>query len=219
MNQPRWAEVDDYLNQQLVPQDAVLLDALAANQAAALPAIDVAPNQGKLLYLFAKMLGASRILEIGTLGGYSTLWLARALPEGGKVITLEYQPRHAEIASHNIRRAGLENRVTILVGPALETLPTLENAAPFDLIFIDADKQNNPAYLEWALRYARSGTLIVGDNVVRDGNITRADGQDAQIDGLRAFLSAIGNDARLEATALQTVGSKGWDGLVLARVK
>ncbi|MCW1875012.1 O-methyltransferase [Erwinia sp. INIA-01] len=219
MDQQRWAAVDNYLIEQLVPQDETLLAALEANKHAGLPPIDVAPNQGKLLYLFAKMIGARRILEIGTLGGYSTIWLARALPEDGKVITLEYQPRHAEIASHNIRRAGLESKVTILVGAARDTLPTLEGSAPFDMIFIDADKQNNPIYLEWALKYSRSGTVIIGDNVVRSGKITDGEDADPNLQGLREFLSLVGNDDRLEATAVQTIGAKGWDGLAMARVK
>lgn len=219
MNQQRWTEVDNYLTEQLVPQDDALLAALENNQAAGLPAIDVAPNQGKLLNLLAKMTGAKRILEIGTLGGYSTLWLARALPEGGKVITLEYEPRHAEIAAQNIRRAGLEHKVTLRVGAALDTLPTLADAAPFDMIFIDADKRNNPAYLEWAIRYSRQGTLIIGDNVVRNGHVADGDTSDWNIQGIRDFLTMMGSDPRLDATAIQTVGAKGWDGFSLALVK
>lgn len=219
MNQQRWTEVDNYLTEQLVPQDEALLAALENNQAAGLPAIDVAPNQGKLLNLLAKMTGAKRILEIGTLGGYSTLWMARALPEGGKVITLEYEPRHAEIAAQNIRRAGLEHRVILRVGAALDTLPTLADAAPFDMIFIDADKRNNPAYLEWAIRYSRPGTLIIGDNVVRNGHVADGDTSDWNIQGIRDFLTMMGSDPRLDATAIQTVGAKGWDGFSLALVK
>lgn len=219
MNQQRWTEVDNYLTEQLVPQDEALLAALENNQAAGLPAIDVAPNQGKLLNLLAKMTGAKRILEIGTLGGYSTLWLARALPEGGKVITLEYEPHHAEIAAQNIRRAGLEHKVTLRVGAALDTLPTLADAAPFDMIFIDADKRNNPAYLEWAIRYSRPGTLIIGDNVVRNGHVADGDTSDWNIQGIRDFLTMMGSDPRLDATAIQTVGAKGWDGFSLALVK
>ncbi|MBP2155359.1 MULTISPECIES: O-methyltransferase [Erwinia] len=219
MNQPRWTQVDQYLVEQLVPQDAALLAALENNQAAGLPAIDVAPNQGKLLNLLAKMVGAKRILEIGTLGGYSTLWLARALPDDGKVITLEYEAHHAEIAAQNIRRAGLESKVTIRVGAALDTLPTLADAAPFDMIFIDADKRNNPAYLEWAIQYSRSGTLIIGDNVVRNGRVADGDTSDWNIQGVRDFLSQMGSDPRLDATAIQTVGAKGWDGFSLALVK
>lgn len=219
MNQPRWTQVDQYLVEQLVPQDAALLAALENNQAAGLPAIDVAPNQGKLLNLLAKMVGAKRILDIGTLGGYSTLWLARALPEDGKVITLEYEAHHAEIAAQNIRRAGLESKVTIRVGAALDTLPTLADAAPFDMIFIDADKRNNPAYLEWAIQYSRSGTLIIGDNVVRNGRVADGDTSDWNIQGVRDFLSQMGSDPRLDATAIQTVGAKGWDGFSLALVK
>jgi len=219
MNQPRWTQVDQYLVEQLVPQDAALLAALENNQAAGLPAIDVAPNQGKLLNLLAKMVGAKRILEIGTLGGYSTLWLARALPDDGNVITLEYEAHHAEIAAQNIRRAGLESKVTIRVGAALDTLPTLADAAPFDMIFIDADKRNNPAYLEWAIQYSRSGTLIIGDNVVRNGRVADGDTSDWNIQGVRDFLSQMGHDPRLDATAIQTVGAKGWDGFSLALVK
>lgn len=219
MNQQRWTEVDNYLTEQLVPQDEALLAALENNQAAGLPAIDVAPNQGKLLNLLAKMTGAKRILEIGTLGGYSTLWLARALPDGGKVITLEYEPNHAEIAAQNIRRAGLEHKVTLRVGAALDTLPTLADAAPFDMIFIDADKRNNPAYLEWAIRYSRPGTLIIGDNVVRNGHVADGDTSDWNIQGIRDFLTMMGSDPRLDATAIQTVGAKGWDGFSLALVK
>lgn len=219
MNQPRWTQVDQYLVEQLVPQDAALLAALENNQAAGLPAIDVAPNQGKLLNLLAKMVGAKRILEIGTLGGYSTLWLARALPDDGKVITLEYEAHHAEIAAQNIRRAGLESKVSIRVGAALDTLPTLADAAPFDMIFIDADKRNNPAYLEWAIQYSRSGTLIIGDNVVRNGRVADGDTSDWNIQGVRDFLSQMGSDPRLDATAIQTVGAKGWDGFSLALVK
>jgi len=219
MNQQRWTEVDNYLTEQLVPQDEALLAALENNQAAGLPAIDVAPNQGKLLNLLAKMTGAKSILEIGTLGGYSTLWLARALPEGGKVITLEYEPRHAEIAAQNIRRAGLEHKGTLRVGAALDTLPTLADAAPFDMIFIDADKRNNPAYLEWAIRYSRPGTLIIGDNVVRNGHVADGDTSDWNIQGIRDFLTMMGSDPRLDATAIQTVGAKGWDGFSLALVK
>ena len=219
MNHERWAQVDSWLVATLVPQDDGLTAALAANQAAGLPAIDVAPNQGKLLNLFAKMIGAKRILEIGTLGGYSTLWLAKALPDDGQLITLEFQPHHAAVAVENIRRAGLDDRVSVLVGPALQSLPQLAASAPFDLVFIDADKQNNPAYLEWALTYSRPGTLIIGDNVVRNGKVADGDTTDWNIQGVRNFLRLIGNDPRLEATALQTVGEKGWDGFVLARVK
>ncbi|KQN63501.1 methyltransferase domain-containing protein [Erwinia sp. E602] len=219
MNRERWAQVDGWLVETLLPQDDGLSAALAANQAAGLPAIDVAPNQGKLLNLFARMIGAKRVLEIGTLGGYSTLWLAKALPEDGQVFTLEFQPHHAAVAVENIRRAGLADRVTVLVGPALESLPQLASSAPFDLVFIDADKQNNPAYLEWALKYSRPGTLIIGDNVVRNGKVADGDTTDWNIQGVRDFLRLIGNDPRLEATALQTVGEKGWDGFVLARVK
>lgn len=218
MSNQRWTEVDNYLNKHLVEQDDALLCALNTNADAGLPAIDVSPNQGKLLHIYARMIQARRVLEIGTLGGYSTIWLARALPEDGKVITLEYDERHAEIASQNIRRAGLEDKITIRPGAALDTLPTLHNSAPFDLIFIDADKKNNPAYLEWALRYSRPGTVIIGDNVVRDGAITHTTPQDENIAGICRFIDLIGQNSRLTATALQTVGSKGWDGFIIALV-
>ena len=219
MNPQRWAQVDDYLVEQLVPQDAALHAALAANQAAGLPAIDVAPNQGKLLQLFARMVGAKRILEIGTLGGYSTIWLARALPEEGQLITLEYEAHHADIAAKNIRRAGLESKVSIRVGAALDTLPTLAGDAPFDMVFIDADKRNNPAYLEWAIAYSRPGTLIIGDNVIRHGRVADGDTSDWNLQGVRDFLSMMGSDPRLDASAIQTVGAKGWDGFSLALVR
>lgn len=218
MDEQSWSKVDDFFVKTLVDQDDALLAALAANGEANLPAIDVSPNQGKLLHIYARMMGAKRVLEIGTLGGYSTIWLAKALPEDGKVITLEFEPRHAEIAAKNIRRAGLENRVTILVGPALESLPKLAASAPFDLIFIDADKKNNPAYLEWALKYSRKGTVIIGDNVVRSGRITDESNQDEHIAGIREFLQRQGKEKGVTATAVQTVGAKGWDGFSIAIV-
>ncbi|WP_380179026.1 O-methyltransferase [Kalamiella sp. sgz302252] len=218
MNELSWSKVDDFFVDTLVDQDEVLLAALAANSEANLPAIDVSPAEGKLLHIYARMMGAKRILEIGTLGGYSTIWLAKALPEDGKVITLEFEPRHAEIAAKNIRHAGLESRVTILVGPALESLPKLASSAPFDLIFIDADKKNNPAYLEWALKYSRQGTVIIGDNVVRSGRVADENNQDENVAGLREFLQRQGQEKRLTATAIQTVGAKGWDGFSVAIV-
>jgi len=217
MPQDLWTSVDGYLQESLLPPDPVLESALRANAAAGLPAIDVAPNQGKLLYLLAQMVGARRILEIGTLGGYSTLWLARALPSGGKLITLEADPRHAEVARTNLARAGLGDVVDVLVGRALDTLPTL-SGPPFDLVFIDADKSNNATYVAWAVRLTRPGSVIVVDNVIRQGRILDAVSDDPNIRGTRSLFEAVAAEPRLEATAIQTVGSKGHDGWLLARV-
>jgi len=220
MSERKWDEVDSWLEERLLPPDPDLEAALAANEAAGLPAIDVSPLQGKLLHLLARMAGACRILEIGTLGGYSSIWLARALPEGGRLVTLEAVDAHAEVARQNIAGAGLSDRVDIRTGPALETLPRLheEGEGPFDFVFIDADKPNNPAYLEWALRLSRPGTVIVGDNVVREGRIADAASRDESVVGTRDFLAMLGSEKRLSATALQTVGAKGWDGFALAVV-
>jgi len=201
----------------LLQPDPALEDALKANAAAGLPAIDVAPNQGKLLYLIAQLLGARRILEIGTLGGYSTIWLARALPAGGTLVTLEVDPKHAEVARANLARAGLTQVVDVRVGRALDTLAALAGQR-FDLVFIDADKPNNPAYLAWALRLTRPGGAIVVDNVVREGAILDATSDDPRIQGTRSLFEAVAREPRLEATAIQTVGGKGHDGFVLARV-
>lgn len=214
----QWSQVDRYIADSLVEQDDALLQALATNAAAGLPAHDVAPNQGKLLQLFARMVNAKRILEIGTLGGYSTIWLARALPAGGKLITLEADESHAAVARQNITRAGLDGLVELRVAPAMTHLPTLHTLAPFDLIFIDADKPSNPDYLRWALKLARPGTVIIGDNVVRDGAVTDAASTDARVQGVREFFTMMAQEPRLTATALQTVGSKGWDGFSLAIV-
>ena len=218
--QNKWTAVDRYLTEQLSLSDAALDEALAANKAAALPAIDVTPNQGKLLHLFARMIGARRILEIGTLGGYSTIWMARALPQGGRLITLEFSPKHAEIARSNIARAGLMEMVEIRVGAALETLPKIqaEIKEPFDLIFIDADKPNNSEYLRWAIKLSRPGTLIIVDNVVRDGGVIDAASTDKDVQGARRLFESLGAEPRLSATALQTVGSKGYDGFAMAIV-
>lgn len=220
MQQKTWTAVDEYLNAKLGNSDSALESALASNAAAKLPPFDVAPNQGKLLYLLARMSGAKRILEIGTLGGYSTIWLARAASVAGTVITLESEPRHIEIAKENIARANLECTVDIRSGAALETLDQLVKAEtePFDLVFIDADKPNNPAYLEGAIKLSRPGTVIVADNVIREGMIVDAENEDPRIQGVRKFFDHIANNPRLVATAIQTVGSKGYDGFALAIV-
>lgn len=221
MEQQGWTEVDRYIAERFVPADEALDAALAANKAAGLPAIDVSPPQGKLLHLFARMIGARRVLEIGTLGGYSTIWLARALPDDGLVVTLEYSPAHAAVARENIARAGLDGKVDLRVGPALETLPVLaaEAGGPFDMVFVDADKRSNPGYLEWAIKLARPGTIIVVDNVVRGGAIRDAASADADIQGIRRFFDLAASDSRLTTTAIQTVGSKGWDGFAMAIVE
>jgi predicted O-methyltransferase YrrM len=215
-----WKSVDHYLADHLISPDPVLDAALASNKSAHLPGIDVAPNQGKLLHLLARIAGARKILEIGTLGGYSTIWLARALGEGGRLITLEADAKHAEVARKNIARAGLEQVVMLRLGAALDTLPRLaqQGEGPFDLIFIDADKENIPAYLTWALQLSRKGTLIVVDNVIRDGEIIEASTRDVRVQGVRRFFEMVKEEPRLQATALQTVGVKGYDGFALAVV-
>jgi predicted O-methyltransferase YrrM len=220
MNEARWTAVDDYLSGLLVPPDAALDAALQASAAAGLPPINVAPNQGMLLQILARAVGARAILEIGTLGGYSTIWLARGLVPGGGLVSLEADPAHAEIARANLARAGLADVVEVRVGKALETLPRLaaEGTGPFDLVFVDADKPNNAAYFDWALRLARPGSLIVVDNVVRDGKVIDGDDEDRTIQGVRRFLERLGSEPRVRATALQTVGSKGYDGLAVAIV-
>jgi predicted O-methyltransferase YrrM len=216
----QWAAVDRYFSEQLSLSDPVLDAAMAANRAAELPAIDVAPNQGKLLQLLAQLAGARRILEIGTLGGYSTIWLARALPAGGRLITLEFSPKHAEIARANIARAGLAELVEIRIGAALDTLPKLQNESrePFDLIFIDADKPNNSEYVRWAIKLSCPGTLIIIDNVVRDGAVIDATSTDKDVQGARHLFELLANEPRLSATAMQTVGTKGYDGIAFAIV-
>ena len=215
-----WKAVDQYITDQLIPSDTVLDEAQAANAAAGLPAIDVAPNQGKLLHLLARIAGARKILEIGTLGGYSTTWLARALPEEGRLITLEFDAKHAEVARKNIARARLDGKVTVRQGAALDTLPLLvkEGEGPFDLIFIDADKKNIPNYLAWSLKLSRKGTLILVDNVIRDGEVIDASSEDPNVQGARQLFDALKAEPRLQATALQTVGSKGYDGFAMAVV-
>jgi len=217
-----WTQVDRYFGDLLDPSqsDDKLDAALAENKRAGLPAIDVSRLQGKFLDLLVRISGARSILEIGTLGGYSTIWLARALPEGGRIVTLEFDPRHAEIARANLLNAGVLDRTDLRVGRAIDILPTLQNtaAAPFDLIFIDADKQSYPEYLEWALKLSRPGTLIVADNVVRDGKVIQADCDDPSVQGVRRFAELLAAEPRLSATVLQTVGTKGYDGFALAVV-
>lgn len=216
--QQQWSAVDNYMISELIPQDEVLEKVLENNQRAGLPEHDVAANQGQLLALFVRMTQARRILEIGTLGAYSSIWMARALPADGKLTTLEADPIHARIARQNIHLAGLDDRIELIEGPALRSLENFGDVAPFDMIFIDADKPNNPGYLEWALHYSRPGTLIVGDNVVRDGEVINRQSDDARVQGVRRFIEMLGDNPRLSATALQTVGVKGWDGFTLALV-
>jgi predicted O-methyltransferase YrrM len=220
MIEERWRVVDRYITDTLVNAEPSVERAIAAEHAAGLPAIEVSPNEGKFLYLLARIHGARSILEIGTFVGYSAIWLARALPAGGRLITLEADAAYAERARTNIARTGLAERIEVRVGAALDTLPRLarEGRGPFDLIFIDADKRNNPGYLEWSLRLSRAGTLIVADNVVRGGAVadTRCPDPDAQ--GVRRFNELVAGDTRLAATAIQTVGVKGWDGFALILV-
>jgi predicted O-methyltransferase YrrM len=220
MSEKRWTEVDEYFAEVLVGADAELDATLSANAAADLPPHDVSPLQGKFLHLLAKIQGARQILEIGTLGGYSTIWLARALPAGGRVTSLEIDAARASVAKSNLARCGLADVVDVRVGPALETLARLkaDNAGPFDLIFIDADKPNNPHYLEWAIELSRPGSVIIADNVVRDGKVAERDSGDPNVVGVRRFLNELGRRPRLCATALQTVGVKGYDGFALAVV-
>lgn len=212
----RWSAVDSYFAGLLAPDDAVLADALQANARAGLPTHDVSALQGQMLALLVQITGASRVLEIGTLGGYSTLRMARALPANGTVVTIEADERHAAVARANFERARLSGRIDLRVGKALDVLPAL--TGPYDLIFIDADKPNNPRYIEWALKLSRPGTVIIGDNVVRGGAVVDPDSADKNVQGVRSFVDFIANEPRLAATAIQTVGEKGWDGFVLARV-
>lgn len=218
--QKLWTAVDDYIVEKLAPPDDILAQALAASDAAGLPAINVAPNQGKLLMLLARMAGARRVLEIGTLGGYSTIWLARALPPDGHLVTLESEASHAEVARSNIARAGFEGLVDLRLGPALASLAELkaEGVEPFDFIFIDADKPNNPHYLDWALAFSKTGTVIVADNVVRDGAVIDPAHPDPRVQGVRATYDWFAGEPRITATAVQTVGSKGYDGFAIGLV-
>ncbi len=219
-NQRVWTEVDRYFDGHLVGEDDALDAALKSSEAAGLPAISVAPNQGKFLMMLALMVDARRILEIGTLGGYSTIWMARALPPDGRLISLEVDPEHAEVARANLARAGLDRVAEVRVGAALDSLPEIaaEKRGPFDLVFIDADKRNNTAYLDWALKMSRKGTAIVIDNVVRDGAVADARSRDSSVLGARHVTERIAAEPRLTATALQMVGTKGYDGLILALV-
>ena len=221
MNQEQWTAVDSYIGEMLVGTDAALDSALEASAAAGLPQIAVAPNQGKLLYLLARLRQASRILEIGTLGGYSTIWLARALAPGGRLVTLEVDPAHAAVARQNIARAGLASVVDVRLGAALETLPKLaaEHSDPFDLTFIDADKANIPAYFEWALKLAAPRGLIIVDNVIRDGAVIDESSSDASVLGVRRLNEMLRDTRRVSATTIQTVGLKGYDGLTIALVE
>ncbi len=220
MTQEQWTAVDHYIANMLVPSDPALDGALQASAAAGLPPHNVSPNQGKLLQMLAQIQRARTILEIGTLGGYSTIWLARSLPIGGRLITLEADPKHAEVASANIARAGLSDVVEVRLGRAVDTLAQLvsENREPFDLIFIDADKPSNPDYFAWALKLSRQGTLIIADNVVRNGAVIDADSSDRSVQGVRRFNELLAESRHVNATAIQTVGSKGYDGFAIALV-
>jgi predicted O-methyltransferase YrrM len=215
-----WVAVERYLDGLLIPEDAALNAALADSAKAGLPEIAVSASQGKLLHLLAKMQGARKILEIGTLGGYSTIWLGRALPARGRVVTLEAEKKHAEVARRNIARAGLSGKVEVRLGPALTTLSQMagERRAAFDFVFIDADKENTTEYFEWALRLSRSGSVIVVDNVIRDGEVADAASSDPRVQGIRRFNEALAREKRVSATTIQTVGSKGYDGFTLAVV-
>jgi predicted O-methyltransferase YrrM len=220
MSQDQWTAVDRYFTDRLLPDDPVLDEALRASAAAGLPAIQVSPAQGKLLEVLVRIQGARSILELGTLGGYSTIWLARALPAGGRLVSLEAEPKHAEVARANLARAGLAEVVEIRLGRAVDTLPRLaaEGRGPFDLIFIDADKRGYPDYFAWALKLARRGSVIIADNVVRRGAVIDAASPDPDVQGVRRMLELAAAEPRVCATAIQTVGSKGYDGLMIATV-
>ena len=218
MSQELWTDVERYIDGLLIPSDPVLEAAVAASEAAGLPAIAVTPGQGKLLYLLARVQRARRILEIGTLAGYSTLWMARALPAEGCIVTLEADPKHCEVAQANLARADVAPLIDLRLGRALDTLPELaaEGLEPFDMVFIDADKENTEAYFRWALRLSRAGAVIVVDNVIREGEVADPDSNDPRVQGIQRFNEAIAADPRVEATTIQTVGSKGYDGFTLA---
>jgi len=218
MTESLWTEVDRYIDERVAPPDPVLTAALDAANAAGLPAISVSPSQGKLIAILARSVKASRVLEIGTLAGYSTIWLARALPRRGRVVTLEYDPKHADIARSNFARAGLSDSIEVRVGAALDTLPPLAKEPPFDFVFIDADKVNTPEYFKWALRLTHPGSLIVVDNVVRDGRVADETIDDDNVRGMQRFMDMLANEPRVLATVVQTVGAKGYDGFALALV-
>jgi len=218
MSQEQWTAVDRYITDLFIPSDSALDAALADSDAAGLPSIHVSPVQGKLLHLLARLQGARNILEIGTLGGYSTIWLARALPAGGRLITLEASSKHAEVARANLARAGLAEIVDVRLGKALDTLPQIADKGPFDLIFIDADKSGYPDYLPWALQLSRPGSLIIADNVVRKGGVADAANPDPNVQGVRRFSELLAGEPRIESTVLQTVGSKGYDGFAVSLV-
>lgn len=215
-----WKSVDAYIGELFVPPDRALDHAMQTSAAAGLPAISVSPAQGKLLHLLAKLQNAKNILEVGTLGGYSTIWLARALPRTGSVVTLEIDPAYAAVARANFEFAKLTRRIDLRVGPAIEILPQLaiEDAGPFDMIFIDADKESTLDYYEWAVRLSRPGTLIIVDNIVREGAVVDADSEDTRVQGVRRFNARVADDPRVSATVIQTVGSKGYDGFAFVRV-
>lgn len=218
MNQEQWTAIDDYISATVVPSDAALDAAIEQSNKAELPAIAVTPNQGKLLHILARLVNARRILEIGTLGGYSTIWLARTLPDDGRLVSLELNPKHAEVARSNVARAGLAKLVEIRVGAALDSLPKLasEKGAPFDLVFIDADKANIPHYFTWSLKLVRQGSLIIVDNVVRKGAVIDAGSKDPDVQGVRRLNEMLSQEKRVTATTIQTVGSKGYDGMTIA---
>lgn len=220
MSPKLWTKVEEYVDGLLISTDAVLEAARKASEDAGLPTIAVTPSQGRLLHIMTKMQGARRILELGTLGGYSTIWMARALPADGRLVTLEFAAKHFEVARENIARAGLSERVDQRLGPALDTLPKLEaeGAGPFDFVFIDADKENCAPYFEWAVRLSRPGTVIMVDNVIRDGEVANAETTDSLVAGIRRFNEAVAAEPRVTATTVQTVGSKGYDGFTLIRV-
>jgi predicted O-methyltransferase YrrM len=215
-----WEAVENYLDKTLIPPDSALDAALADAVAANLPAIQVASVHGKLLHLLARIMEARNILEIGTLGGYSAIWMARALPDGGRIVTLEADPKHADVAQKNFARAGVADKVELRLGKALDTLPKVaaDGRGPFDMFFIDANKSNMPEYFEWSLKLARKGSLIIADNVVREGAVLDAKSKDADIQGIRRFLEMVGKEKRVSGTALQTVSTKNYDGFALVLV-
>ena len=215
MTPDTWTAVDDYVTRLLVPADPGLDEAVRASTEANLPPIAVSAPLGKFLHLLARIHGARRILEIGTLGGYSTIWLARALPAGGRLVSLEFDPKHAEVARKNLAHAGVGDKVDVRVGRAIDLLPALQADERFDLVFIDADKPSTPDYFRWAMRLTRKGGVIVVDNVVRDGKVIDESGTDENVDGMRRFLAALAVEARASGTVIQTVGTKGYDGFAL----